>query len=82
MSGFGGWRRSSRRESQGSTTAMNGCGESDRPICTAEVAEQKGVRIPLAEVVEGRGLTEGNLFRQNKYWTQNQGRRGREGYLG
>ena len=49
---------------------MNGSGESDRPINTVEAIEQKWVRIPLAENVEGRGLAEGNLIRQNKFWTQ------------
>jgi len=58
---------------------MNGHGKSDRPICTAEAAEQKRVRFPLAEAVEGRGLTKGNLFRQNKFWTQGQERMSREG---
>jgi hypothetical protein len=58
---------------------MNGCGKSDRPIATAEAAEQKRVRFLLAEAVEGRGLTKGNLFRQNKFWTQNQERMSREG---
>jgi len=49
---------------------MNGSGESDRPICTEEAIEQKWVRTPLAENVEGRGLAKGNLFQQNKFWTQ------------
>ena len=58
---------------------MNGRGKSDRPICTAEAAEQKRVRFLQAEAVEGRGLTKGNLFRQNKFWTQDQERMSREG---
>ena len=58
---------------------MNGRGKSDRPIATAKAAEQKLVRFLLAEAVEGRGLTKGNLFRQNKFWTQNQERMSREG---
>ena len=58
---------------------MHGRGKSDRPIATAEAAEQKLVRFLLAEAVEGRGLTKGNLFRQNKFWTQNQERMSREG---
>jgi hypothetical protein len=74
LAGLGGWHRGPRCESQGSTTAMNGNGESDRPICTVEAFEQKWVRIPLAEKVEGRGLTKGNLVRQNKFWTQSPGR--------
>ena len=45
---------------------MNGNGESDRPICTVEAIEQKRVRIPPAENVEGRGLTKGNPVWQNK----------------
>ena len=49
---------------------MNGSGESDRPICTAEAIEQKRLRTPPAENVEGRGLTKGNPIRQNKYRTQ------------
>ena len=79
MSGLGGWRQGPRCESQGRTTAMNGRGKSDRPICTAEAAEQKRVRFLLAEAVEGRGLTKGNLFRQNKFWTQDQERICHEG---
>ena len=58
---------------------MNGHGKSDRPICTKETVEQKWVRFPLAEAVEGRGLTKGNLFRQNKFWAQDQERIGHEG---
>ena len=58
---------------------MNGRGKSDRPIATAEAAEQRQVRFLPAEAVEGRGLTKGNLFRQNKFWTQNQERMSREG---
>ena len=53
--------------------------KSDRPICTEEVAEQRQVRLLLAEAVEGRGLTKGNLFRLNKFWAQDQERIGREG---
>lgn len=79
MFGLGRWRRGPRCESQGGTTAMNGRGKSDRPICTAEAAEQRRVRFLPAEAVEGRGLTKGNLFRQNKFWTQYQERIGREG---
>ena len=48
---------------------MYGRGKSDRPIGTEEAVEQKGVGFPLAEIVEGRGLTEGNPFQQNKFWT-------------
>ena len=79
MSGLGRWRWGPHCESQGSTTAMNGRGKSDRPIFTVEAAEQRRGRFPLAEAVEGRGLTKGNLFRQNKFWTQDQERMSREG---
>ena len=58
---------------------MNGHGKSDRPICTAEAAEQRRGRFLPTEAVEGRGLTKGNPFRQNKFWTQDQERIGREG---
>ena len=79
MSDLGGWRRGPRCESQGSTTAMTGRGKSDRPICTTEAAEQRQVRFLSAEAVEGRGLAKGNPIRQNKFWTQHQGRICREG---
>ena len=69
-----GWRCDSRCESQGSTTAMEGHRKSDRPICTEEAVEQRRVGFLLAEAVEGRGLTKGNLFQQNKYWAQHQER--------
>ena len=58
---------------------MNRDRKSDRPIYTVEAVEQKRVGFPLAEIVEGRGLTKGNLFQQNKFWTQNQKRSGRDG---
>ena len=57
---------------------MNGRGKSDRPICTVEAAEQRRVRFPSAEAVEGRGLTKGNLFCQNKFRAQSR-ERGRYG---
>jgi hypothetical protein len=50
--------------------AMNGRGKSDRPIGTVETFEQRQVKILLAEKVEGRGLTKGNPFWQNKRRTQ------------
>jgi hypothetical protein len=81
VSGRGGWRCGPRRESQGSTTAMDGHRKSDRPVCTEEAVEQEWVRFPLAEIVKGRGLTKGNLFQQNKFWTQRQERSSREGLL-
>jgi len=58
---------------------MDGHRKSDRPINTEEAAEQKQVRLLPAETVEGRGLTEGNLSQQNKFWTQYQERIGCEG---
>jgi len=79
VSGRSGWRYGPRCESQGNTTAMNRHRKSDRPICTEEAVEQKRVGFPLAEIVEGRGLTKGNLFQQNKFWTQYQRRGGRDG---
>lgn len=79
MTGRSGWRYGPRCESQGNTTAMNGHRESDRPICTEEAVEQKRVGFPLAETVEGRGLTKGNLFQQNKLWAQYQEGSGRNG---
>ena len=69
-----GWRYDPRCESQGNTTAMNRHRKSDRPICTKETVEQKQVGFLLAEIAEGRGLTKGNLFQQNKFWTQYQER--------
>ena len=72
VSGRSRWRCGPRCESQGSTTAMNGYRKSDRPIDTVEAVEQKRVGFLLAEIVEGRGLTKGNLFQQNKFWTQHQ----------
>ena len=79
VSGRSGWRYGPRCESQGRTTAMNRHRKSDRPICTEEAVEQKRVGFPLAEIVEGRGLTKGNVFQQNKFWTQYQTRGGRDG---
>jgi hypothetical protein len=46
------------------------CDERTREVgqanSTGEAAEQRWVGFPLAEAVEGRGLTEGNLFWRNK----------------
>ena len=58
---------------------MNRHRKSDRPICTGEAVEQKWVGIPLAEIVEGRSLTKGNLFQPNKFWTQYRKRSGPDG---
>jgi RNA-directed DNA polymerase len=79
VSGCSGWHYNPRCETQGNTTAMNRHRKSDRPICTEEAVEQKRVGFPVAEIVEGRGLTKGNLFQQNKFWTQYQTRGGRDG---
>ena len=79
VSGHSGWRCGPRRESRGNTTAMNGHRKSDRPIGTEEAVEQKRVRFLLAEIVEGRGLTKGNLFQQNNFWALHQERVGCEG---
>jgi RNA-directed DNA polymerase len=62
----GRWPQGTRHESGRSAMAMNGCGKSDRPIGTEEPFEQEQARILFAEKGEGRGLTEGNLFWQNK----------------
>jgi len=47
------------------------CDERTREVgqanSTEEAAEQKWVRLPPAEAVEERGLTEGNPFWQNKH---------------
>ena len=79
MSGRSGWRYGPRCEFQGNTTAMNRDRKSDRPRCTEEAVEQKRVGFPLAETVERRGLTEGNLFQPNKFRTQYRKRSGRDG---
>ncbi len=77
--GRSGWRYDPRCESQGNTTAMNRHRKSDRPISTKETVEQKQVGFLPAEIVKGRGLTKGNLFQQNKFWTQYQERSACEG---
>ncbi len=59
---------------------MNRPGKSDRPIDTEEASEQESERNWLAEEVEGRGLTKGKTFHQNKHRTQGR-RRGRDGNL-
>jgi len=63
------WPQGMCHESGRSTMAMNGCGKSDRPIGTEEPFEQEQGRVRFAEKGEGRGLTEGNLYWQNKYRT-------------
>ena len=74
VTGLGGWHQGARCKSQGSATAMNRSGESDRSICTVEAIEQKRVRTPSAENVEGRGLTKGNPIWQNKHRALNRER--------
>ena len=54
---------------------MNEPGKSDRPIDTEEASEQESVRSRLAEEVEGRGLTKGKTFHQNKLRTQGREKR-------
>jgi hypothetical protein len=54
--------------------AMDGRGKSDRPIGTEEAFEQGQEGVLPAERVEGRGLTEGNPFWQNKRRTQDRAR--------
>jgi hypothetical protein len=61
---------------------MNRHRKSDRPICTVEAVEQKRVGFLLAEIVEGRCLTKGNLFQQNKFRTQYRKRSGRASKMG
>jgi RNA-directed DNA polymerase len=70
----GKWPWGTRHESERSTMAMNGRGKSDRPIGTVETFEQRQVRILLTEEVEGRGLTKGNPFWQNRRRTQDRAR--------
>ena len=53
---------------------MNGRGKSDRPVGTVETFEQGQGKILPAEKVEGRGLTKGNPFWQNKRRTQDRAR--------
>ena len=53
---------------------MNGCGKSDRSVYTEEPLEQGRGRISFAEKGEGRGLTKGNPFWQNKRRTQDRAR--------
>jgi hypothetical protein len=71
----GRWPWGPRREPSGGTTAANGHGKSDRPIDTCEASEQRRVRFPLAEEVEGRSLTEGNPPRQNELRAQDRKRK-------
>ena len=54
------WRLGPRRESQGSTTAMNESGKSDSPILPEKPSNKGRGALQPAERVEGRGLTKGN----------------------
>jgi len=65
----GRWPRGTCHESGRGTMAMDGRGKSDRPIGTEEAFEQGQEGVLPAERVEGRGLTEGNPFWQDKYRT-------------
>lgn len=49
---------------------MNERGKSDRPIVPAKPPNEAGPLAPVEEVVEGRGLTKGNLHEQNASRTQ------------
>ena len=53
---------------------MNGRGKSDRPIGTEETFERGQGRTLPEEKGEGRGLTKGNPFRQNKRRAQDRAR--------
>lgn len=75
---LGRWNQGPCCEPRGDTAAMNEPGKSDRPIDTGEAPEQESVRCRLAEEVEGRGLTKGKTFYQNKLRTQDR-ERGRNG---
>ena len=55
---------------------MNGSGKSDRPVGTEEPFEQGRVRVLPAEKGEGRGLTKGNPFWQNRRRTQGRAKGG------
>lgn len=51
---------------------MNGHEKSDRPIVPTKSPNKTG--IPVAEEMEGRGLTKGNSRQQNTSWTQSRTR--------
>ena len=52
------------REGQGRTPEMNERGKSDNPVVPAKPPNKAGG--PAAEVVEGRGLAEGNTARPTR----------------
>src|SRR5438552_14097131 len=57
------WTSGPRREVYGRTPAMNGQGQSDRPVVPAKFPNNAG--RPAAEGMEGRGLAKGNPPQQN-----------------
>jgi RNA-directed DNA polymerase len=59
-----------RRESSGSTTPMDGRGKSDTPIVPKKPTNKDGGAPPPAELVEGRGVAEGNRVRLSGFRTQ------------
>src|SRR5436309_14564879 len=61
-----------RGESYGDEPSMNDRGKSDSPVVPAKLPNRRG--RPGAEVVEGRGLREGNAARKTR-----SGRRGGQG---
>lgn len=63
-----------RCESSGSTTAMDGAEESDRPIVSEKQANKAGLRYPAAEPVEKRGLAKGSQDQRTSRRTQRRGR--------
>src|SRR5712692_2312401 len=58
-----GWRSGPRREVQGHTPAMNGQGQSDRPVVPPK--SPNNAERSAAEEMEGRGLAKGNPSQQN-----------------
>ena len=53
---------------------VNPARESDRPIVPEKQPNKGGGTPPLAEAVEGRGLTKGNPSKRNKVRTQSRER--------
>ena len=66
------WHGGSCREVQGHTPAMNERGKSDRPVVPGKSANKAGG--PVAEQMEGRGLTKGNPREQNTSRSQSRQR--------
>src|SRR3989304_976338 len=63
------WASGPRREVCGRTPAMNGQGQSDRPVVPAKFPNNAGQ--PAAGGMEGRGLAKGNPSQQNVPRAQN-----------